>query len=134
MATEKNTVILYIDDDPDDVEMLQEAIRSINSGYQLRKAADGIEGLQLLQQMKGNGTLPCLIVLDLNMPGMDGRQTFIKIKQDEVLRSIPVVIFSTSSSSLDQLFFRDKNVEYITKPIQYLRLLEIAKKLLSMCN
>ncbi|RYF87157.1 MAG: response regulator [Chitinophagaceae bacterium] len=134
MATEKNTVILYIDDDPDDVEMLQEAIRSINSGYQLRKAADGIEGLQLLQKMKGNGTLPCLIVLDLNMPGMDGRQTFIKIKQDDVLRSIPVVIFSTSSSSLDQLFFRDKNVEYITKPIQYLRLLEIAKKLLSMCN
>jgi CheY-like chemotaxis protein len=81
--------------------------------------------------MKETGSLPALIVLDINMPKMDGRETFLSIKNDEQLAHIPVVILSTSSSILDRIFFQKKNVEYITKPIHFDTLLAIATKLLT---
>lgn len=132
MNTVKNT-ILCIDDDQDDRAMLLDAISSIDPSYQILEAGDGEKGLDMLQRLKEAASLPCLIVLDVNMPGMDGRQTFVKIKSDAVLSTIPVVIFSTSSSSVDRLFFQGEQVEYITKPIEHNRLLEVAKRLLSYC-
>lgn len=134
MNAVKNTTILYIDDDPDDIALLQDAVLSIDPNYQLLKAGDGREGLQKLQEMKEAHSLPCLVVLDINMPGMDGRETFVKMKADNVLATIPVVVFSTSSSSMDKLFFQGKKVAYITKPIQYNRLLEVARSLLLYCE
>lgn len=134
METLKNTTILYVDDDQDDLEMLQEAITSIDPGYQIVKANNGEEGLARLAEMKQHGTLPCLIVLDINMPKLDGRQTFQRIKADEALGAIPIVIFSTSSNKMDKMFFAGKNVEYITKPIYFPHLLEVAQKLLTYCS
>lgn len=129
----RNTIILHIDDDSDDLDMLQTALHAIDPLYTILVARDGEEGLQLLSDMKNTGTLPCLIILDINMPKLDGRQTFQIIKKDPVLCPIPIVIFSTSSSSLDKLFFSAENVEYITKPYEYAHLLEVAKRLLSLC-
>jgi two-component system response regulator len=123
-----------MDDDPDDIEMLQEAILSINPSYRLFEASDGKEGLKLLHEMKQSASLPCLIVLDINMLGLDGRETFLQLKKDKVLSTIPVVIFSTSNSPMDKLFFQGRNAEYITKPIQYNRLLDVARRLLAYCE
>ena len=89
-----NTVLL-IDDDPDDLELLQEALRSIDQRHELLEARDGEEGLTRLHALKNKDELPCLIVLDLNMPKMDGKQTFMAIKSDQQLARIPVVIFSS---------------------------------------
>ena len=133
MEVVKNTTILYVDDDEDDLEMLQEAIMSIDPSYQIVKANNGEDGLSQLSGMKQKKTLPCLIVLDINMPRLDGRQTFQRIKADESLSNIPIVIFSTSSNKMDKMFFAGKNIEYITKPIHFPHLLQIAQKLLSYC-
>lgn len=133
MRLEKNATILYIDDDADDVQMLHEALHSINPTYQLLKAGDGEEGLATLFEMAQQGELPCLIVLDINMPRLDGRQTFQRIKADPRLLTIPVVIFSTSNNPMDQMFFGGKNVEYITKPVNFSHLHQVAKRLLSYC-
>jgi CheY-like chemotaxis protein len=127
-------VILYIDDDADDVQLLHDALLHINGDYALEKAADGQEGLELLHRMKSNGRLPCLVVLDLNMPRMDGRQTFQHIRSDEQLAGIPIVIFSTSNSQLDQIYFQGKNVEYITKPINFPHLIDAASRMLEYCR
>lgn len=129
----KNT-ILYIDDDADDIQLLNDALRYVDGEYELKEAADGQEGLELLQQMKEKQSLPCLIVLDINMPRMDGRQAFHHIRTDEKLSDIPIVIFSTSNSQLDQIYFKGKNVEYITKPINFPHLIEVATRMLDHCR
>lgn len=130
----QNHTILCADDDDDDIQMLQEAIKEVDGSYRLLKAHDGVDALNQLKALKESGTLPCLVVLDINMPKMDGRQTFISIRNQEEYASIPVVIFSTSSSPLDKMFFARKDVEYITKPINYDFLVEVAKRLLSYCR
>ncbi len=125
-----NTTILYIDDDQDDIEMLQRALEIIDSSYQLQVANDGQKGLELLAILKQQGRLPRLIVLDINMPRMDGKMTFMNIKADSELAAIPLVIFSTSNSAMDKLFFQNKQVEYITKPVSFDHLVAVAKRLL----
>ena len=134
MRPTKNTTILYIDDDADDILMLQDAIHSIDTGYQIEQASNGEEGLQQLHRMKQEGELPCLVVLDINMPKLDGRQTLQRIKADQHLSGIPIVIFSTSNNPMDKMYFNGKNIEYITKPIQYAHLQQVARKLLNYCS
>ena len=125
--------ILYVDDDRDDLEMLQQAIRELDGKFQVVEALDGEQGITFLQHMKMNGHLPCLIILDVNMPRMDGRQTLNMIRADEQLRSIPIVIFSTSDSELDRIYFKGMKVEYITKPVNFSHLVEVAARLIHFC-
>ena len=133
MNRNKNT-ILCIDDDRDDLELLEAAFQSLDNTYHIQKAADGLEGLQQLQRLKLSGSLPCLIVLDLNMPRLNGRETFERIKADPAFATIPVVIFTTSSYPKEQSYFISKNIAFITKPTDYRLFLEMAKRLLAYCE
>lgn len=130
----KNHTILYIDDDRDDLQMLKDAVARVDDNYQVIEATNGEQGIRQLQNMKFEEELPCLIVLDINMPKIDGRQAFRMIRSDRDLASIPIVIFSTSNSSIDKLYFQGKDVEYLTKPIDFESLLTVASRLLSYCN
>ena len=126
--------ILCIDDDPDDVDMLGDALRSSDPQSVLITAHNGAVGLEQLQALKQASTLPCLIVLDINMPVMDGRQTFMAIRQEKAFDSIPIIVFSTSVSPLDETFFTEKQCAYLTKPLEYTQLLETAHKFLDTCR
>ena len=126
-------IILCIDDDLDDVTLLQEALQSLDPEHLIITAQNGTTGLEKLRGLKEAGTLPCLIVLDLNMPVMDGRQTFAAIRKDQAFASVPVVIFSTSESALDRMFFSGKNCVYLAKPLSYPDLLETARRFLNIC-
>lgn len=129
-----NRIILCVDDDPDDLQILREALSTVDGRHTIVEANDGADGLVRLKEMVQKGTPPCLVVLDINMPKMDGKQTFVTIKSDEVLSAIPVVILSTSSSPLDKLFFAKKDTEFITKPIEFNHMVQVASKLLSYCS
>lgn len=126
--------ILAIDDDVDDLSILKEAIYAADPATVLLTAPNGVAGLEQLRRMKAEGNLPCLVVLDINMPVMDGRKTYAAIKSEETLRYLPLVVFSTSTSPLDRTYFMGKGAEYMTKPVQYNQLLEVAKKFLSYCK
>jgi CheY-like chemotaxis protein len=134
MEAYKEHIILCVDDDPDDLHLLQNALQAVGSDHKILEAHNGEEALKLLKEMKHNGNLPCLVVLDINMPKIDGKQTLVSIQKDEELKSMPVVVFTTSSSPLDQLFFAKKNVEFITKPVQYKTMYEVANRLLEFCR
>jgi CheY-like chemotaxis protein len=131
---EANYLILCIDDDPDDISMLREAFNSLHVPYEIVAAHNGEEGLKTLYRMRDENKLPCLIVLDINMPKMDGRETFHAIRKDQQFASTPVVIFSTSSSPLDKLFFSRKAVEYFVKPIDFKKLSDVASAFLRFCD
>ncbi|GAA4736975.1 response regulator [Flavisolibacter ginsenosidimutans] len=134
MKPVKNTTILYMDDDGDDIELLRDAFHSLDPAFRLLEASNGEEGLQKLHALKQNGALPCLIVLDLNMPKLGGRETLRRIKEDGFLSKIPVVVFSTSDSEKDKGHFQREAVEYITKPVEYALFLQAAKRLLNYCE
>ena len=86
--------LLYIDDDPEDREFFSEAVRHIDPAITCHTAKDGAEGLKDLDDMI---VMPDFIFLDVNMPVMNGKQFLIEIKQRPRLRSIPVVIYSTTN-------------------------------------
>jgi len=126
--------ILCIDDDADDLQLLAEAVQHIDPQCRIIKAFDGLHGITLLQEMQSQQQLPCLIVMDINMPKLDGKQTFVRLQADAVLSTVPIVVFSTSSSPMDKLFFQSKGAAFITKPIRFEQLLEVASDLLSYCS
>lgn len=125
--------VLLIDDDKDDLEMLQNALRDTDIDHEIIEATDGVQGLKVLNTLMSRKQLPCLIVLDVNMPKMDGRETLVRIKADEQLAKIPVVIFSTSSSQLDRTFFEKYNTAYFVKPINFESLKKTASSLIDIC-
>ena len=109
--------ILYAEDDLDDLDMVKLAFES-KEDIEIIHANDGNEALAYLDGL-ANGQLPCLIILDINMPGMDGRQTLIQLKQHDTYKNIPVVMFTTSNSPTDIEFARKYGADFVTKPLRF---------------
>jgi CheY-like chemotaxis protein len=126
--------ILCVDDDPDDHMMVCEVIREADNSINVIGAHNGEEALDFLKNGKENGDLPCLVILDINMPRMDGKQTLVEIKKDDVLRQLPVVMLSTSNSPVDKLFCEHYGVSLYTKPDNVAGFSPILKNLLSHCS
>jgi chemotaxis family two-component system response regulator Rcp1 len=95
--------ILLVEDNPGDVRLAQEAFRNVNEDIHLHVAADGLEAMAFLQRQAGHehAPRPALILLDLNLPRMDGREVLARIKQDQDLRAIPTVVLSASEAPAD---------------------------------
>ncbi len=120
LSTPKQIDILLVEDDEGDVLLTKKALANGMIFNSLNVAKDGVEALAFLRQEGeyDNAPRPDLILLDLNMPRMDGRETLAQIKQDENLRSIPVVVLTTSDSDQDVLKSYDLQAScYITKPV-----------------
>jgi CheY-like chemotaxis protein len=84
--------------------------------------------------MHSNQVLPCLMILDINMPVMDGKEALAKVKSNPNLKSVPIVLFSTSNSISDQFFAQQWDVELITKPLNFNDLEGIAREFVNRCN
>ncbi len=128
-------VILLADDDEDDCFLVKEAFEESHISNNLQIVNDGEELLRYLYH-KGDFSdsskypKPDLILLDLNMPRIDGKQALAEIKSDELLRKIPVVILTTSEAEEDIVKTYDLGVNsFITKPISFEGLVEVIKTL-----
>jgi CheY-like chemotaxis protein len=109
-------LLFCIDDDDDDCSLIEEATAELDPRIIFMARHNGKAALEFLHQQKARNYFPCLIFLDINMPGMTGKEVLVEIKKDVVLKNIPVVVFTTSSSTVDQLFCEKYGVEMITKP------------------
>lgn len=108
--------ILCIDDDQDDYQLLADALHNVNPGLLLQFEKSGADGLRFLHHAIIKNNLPQLIVLDLNMPGMDGKTTFANIRSIPDLTTIPVLFFSTSVNDPDIVEFENNGVSIFKKP------------------
>jgi len=126
-------VVFHIDDDADDRLLVSLAIQSIDPSMILREANNGKKAIEFLQQAKLFGDLPCLIILDLNMPVMDGYATYKEIKRDAALSVIPIVIFTTSFDRRDKQYWEKENVVLLTKPVRFDLFTESVSKILAHC-
>jgi two-component system, chemotaxis family, response regulator Rcp1 len=95
--------ILLVDDSPGDVRLTQEAFRDVNPSIHLNVAIDGVEAMEFLRRegSYAHAPRPKLILLDLNLPKMDGREVLARIKDDAALSTIPTVILTTSKAKQD---------------------------------
>lgn len=118
--TEKESVtILLVEDNEDDVFFIIEALGGNAGNRRIFSLKDGVEAMQYLRNEDPDGEYPRpdLILLDLNMPRKDGREVLIEIKQDPNLKSIPVVILTTSNAEDDiKSSYEHAANSYITKP------------------
>lgn len=127
-------IILHIDDDQDDRFLVKQAITSIDKSIILREAHDGRKAIEFLNQAKLFGDLPSMIILDINMPVMDGYDTYKEINKDPVLSIIPIVIFTTSSDNKELQYWKERNIVIVTKPASFDEFTISVKKLLVHSN
>jgi len=125
-------IILYAEDDHDDFESVREALEQISSHFTLINAKDGTEVVSHFD--KNGDNLPSLVVLDLNMPVMDGKEVLTWLKKNEDYADIPVMIFTTSSREEDVKLCQRHNCSFFRKPTLYRDLLHIAQVMLQMCE
>jgi two-component system, chemotaxis family, response regulator Rcp1 len=113
--------VLLVEDSPGDVRLTQEAFRDADPSIQLHVANDGVEAMDFLRRAgrHAQAPRPDLILLDLNLPKMDGREVLAHIKEDDLLKSIPTVILTTSDAEADIVKSYQLRANcYLTKPVQ----------------
>lgn len=123
--------VLLVEDDPGDVLMTREALADSKLLNELAVANDGEEAIEYLRAAADTGTpkKPDLILLDLNLPRIDGRDVLKFVKNDDRLRRIPVVILTTSSAEEDIARSYDLHANaYITKPVDFEQFMEVVRK------
>jgi two-component system, chemotaxis family, response regulator Rcp1 len=113
--------VLLVEDSPGDVRLTQEAFRDANSAVHLHVAPDGVEAMAFLRRegRHAHAPRPDLILLDLNLPKMDGREVLALIKEDDALKTIPTVILTTSDAEADIVKSYQLQANcYLSKPVQ----------------
>ena len=114
-------VVLLVEDSPGDVRLTQEAFRDADQTIELHIAVDGVDAMAFLRREgdHAGAPRPDFILLDLNLPKMDGREVLALIKEDDDLKTIPTVILTTSEAEADILTSYQLQANcYLSKPVQ----------------
>ena len=124
--------ILLVEDNPGDVRLTVEGLKESKVRNNLHVARDGVEAMEFLhrQGQHTNAVRPDLILLDLNLPRMDGREVLLEIKSDAKLKTIPVVVLTTSRAEHDVLRSYELQANcYITKPVDLEQFITVVKSI-----
>ena len=124
--------ILLVEDNPGDVRLTIEALRESKVRNNLQVAIDGVQALDYLRKQAQftAATRPDLVLLDLNLPRKDGREVLAEIKADPDLKTIPVVVLTTSQAEQDVLqSYRLQANCYITKPVDLEQFITVVRSI-----
>jgi CheY-like chemotaxis protein len=125
-------VILYVDDDIDDLQIFQEAVKTVDENIVCLAASNGLEALSILDSGK---VMPDVIFLDINMPLMNGKDCLAEIRANSKMAHVPVVMFTTSVDPEEIAACKKSGAnDFINKPVTYLRLTEIIKAIINSTN
>lgn len=122
--------ILLVEDNPGDARLAVEALKDSKVHNSLYHAKDGVEAMAFLRREEpySEAPTPDLVLLDLNMPRMDGREVLAQIKDDPALRAVPVVILTTSAAERDLVRTYDLHANaYVVKPLDLDRFIEVVQ-------
>lgn len=131
--TSQRFTILMADDDTEDLELMEEALREYNSDVHFHKVNNGRAVLEYLESIPDDN-LPCLVILDYNMPELTGSEVLLELNKDRRYRHITKIIFSTSNAPMHIKECKDNGaVEYFVKPTNMNDLKQIVRKLMAYC-
>lgn len=125
-------VVLLVEDDPGDVLMTREAFEDFKVANSLHVVSDGVEAMAFLRHegVHADAPRPDLVLLDLNLPKMDGREVLAAIKGDAALAQIPVVVLTTSEAEEDVLKSYQLHANaYVAKPVDFERFIDVVRKI-----
>ena len=129
-----NHSILLVEDDPDDVLLVREALEA-SPTIKLIHEKNGFEALNYLNELKAKALAkPCLIILDINMPIINGKQLLVQLKNEDFFKDIPVIVFTTSSNERDKEYCQSFGVPMITKPYDGKIFCSTVQKFIEQCH
>ena len=124
--------VLLVEDDPGDVLLTKEAFEHNKVRNRLSVVADGVSALEFLRKegQYADAPTPDLVLLDLNLPRMDGREVLEALKSDAAMRSIPVVVLTTSEAEEDVVRSYSLHANaYVTKPVDFDRFIDVVRQI-----
>ena len=127
------SLVLYADDDPDDIELVQDAFKAYYHNVELLTFRNGVELLNYINSPK-NTLLPCLIILDVNMPRMNGKEVLLELRRNKELEEVPVVLFSTSTLPSELAFAKSYDAGFLTKPLHAKQIFQLVDQMLQHCS
>ena len=125
---------MYVDDDADDRDLVREIFDEFSNIIELLTFEDGFSLLNYLDTLVPLQPKPCLIVIDINMPRLDGKQLLRKIRGRDDFNEVPAVLFSTSTLPADAIFAQTHNAGFITKPLHNSQVYLIVDQLIEHCT
>ncbi len=131
----QNKEILLVEDNPDDVELTRIAFAEAGSGHVIRVVTDGAQALDYLfargeHAGRDPSDVPALVLLDLNLPKLNGREVLQAIRENPATRSLPVVVLTTSAEPMDvgSVYELGAN-SYIQKPVEFERFVDVVRQI-----
>lgn len=124
--------VLLVEDDPGDVLMTREAFEDYKIANRLSVVYDGVSALEFLRKQgtHADAPTPDLVLLDLNLPKMDGLQVLSVVKSDPALRHIPIVVLTTSEAEEDIIGSYSLHANaYVTKPVDFERFIDVVRQI-----
>lgn len=126
--------IIFADDDADDLELITSFFKQYNQNITVLEFKDGKEVLKFLNDFALNASAPLLIVLDINMPRLNGKETLMAIRKHPKFQFTPVVIYSTSTNDVDEQFCRKLGASWVSKSSTIDGVKQVAKVLAEFCE
>lgn len=133
-TTPPSHLVLYADDDIDDIKFVEDSFAESTQNIELITSYNGLDLLKYLEKLTQLDPDPCLIILDVNMPLMNGKETLSKIREMDRFKNIPVVLFTTSSTDHDKNFARKHSAGFVTKPLDSLQMKNITDRFIEHCS
>ena len=124
-------IIIYADDDLDDHVLLKDYFFEMS--VKVLPASDGKDALGIINELQSVNINPCLVILDMRMPFLNGKETLMKLKNEESMKHIPVLLFSNYIDPEDEVFVKKYDAEIVIKPHNYEELESTAKLILHKC-
>lgn len=127
-------LVLYADDDPDDIELVSEAFSIYSRNIELLTFKDGVEMLSYIESINPFQAAPCLFIIDINMPRLNGKETLKRLRRIEEFAEVPAVLFTTSTLPSDESFARNFNAGFVTKPLHTNQVHQIVDQIIDHCS
>jgi CheY-like chemotaxis protein len=133
-AAQTKNLVVYVEDDSDDQLLFKQSFSRYSSTYELSMFSDGEEALDYLLHLKDKQEVPCLIILDMNMPGLSAKELLPLIRGIERFEGIPIVVYTTSDHMHDQHYARRFGARFVTKPSDYKKVDSIIDEVIGFCK
>jgi CheY-like chemotaxis protein len=127
-------LVLYADDDKDDIKFVEDAFSENILNVELVAVEDGQKAIDYLESLTVVDPNPCLIILDINMPRINGKEALITIRAMDRFKNTPIVLFSTSSLPQDKQFAIKHAAGFITKPLDSRQMQLITDQFIEHCD
>lgn len=127
-------LVLYADDDPEDIELVREAFHVYVQNVELLTFNDGVELLSYIKTIDPFQPAPCLFIIDINMPRLDGKETLVRLRRHEKFSEVPAVLFSTSTMPMDASFASTYHAGFVTKPLHMDQIHHIIDQIIEHCS